>query len=83
MDQWRPEEVTMPDILDSQEIKLALHDKTGALLMIDKKERRLLKELLTITLKSPASREWITKKLGPEYLEVAEKLLRSMGGDAA
>jgi len=72
--------VSMTDTLDSQEIKLALHDKTGALLMIDKKERRLLKELLTITLKSPASKEWIVKKLGPEYVAVAEKLLRSMGG---
>ena len=80
MDQWRAEEVSMADPVDSQEIKLALHDKTGALLMIDKKERKLLKELLTITLKSPASREWITKKLGAEYMQVAEKLLRSMGG---
>lgn len=80
MDQRGAEEVSMSDDLDSQEIKLALHDKTGALLMLDKHERRLLKELLTITLKSPASREWMTKRLGPEYLEVAEKLLRSMGG---
>ncbi len=80
MDQWRTEEVSMADTSDSQEMKLALHDKTGALLMLDKRERKLLKELLTITLKSPASREWITKKLGSEYLEAAEKLLRSMGG---
>lgn len=64
---------------DSQEIKLALHDRTGALLMIDKKERRLVKELLSITLKSQASREWIEKKLGPEYIEIGEKLLKSMG----
>ncbi|MBN2124467.1 MAG: hypothetical protein JW821_09265 [Deltaproteobacteria bacterium] len=70
----------MDDPKDSQEIGLALHDRTGALLMIDKKERRLLKELLAITLKSKGSREWIEKKLGHEYLEVAEKLLRIMGG---
>jgi hypothetical protein len=70
----------MADPLDSQEMRLALHGNTGALLMLDKRERKLLKELLTITLKSPASREWITKKLGPEYLEVAEKLLTNMGG---
>ena len=80
MDQWRTEEVSMTDTDDSQEMQLALHDKTGALLMLDKRERKLLKELLTITLKSSASREWITKKLGSEYLEVAEKLLKSMGG---
>lgn len=65
---------------DSQEIQLALHDKTGALLMIDKKERRLVKELLVITLKSKNSREWIVKKMGAEYIKVAEKLLKSMGG---
>ncbi|MFH1487480.1 MAG: hypothetical protein ABII06_01115 [Pseudomonadota bacterium] len=61
-------------------INIALHDKTGALLMIDKKERKLVKEILTVTLKSPASREWIEKKLGKEYLEIGERLLQSMGG---
>ena len=65
---------------DSKEIQLALHDKTGALLMIDKKERRLVKELLAITLKSKSSREWIVKKMGSEYITIAEKLLKSMGG---
>jgi hypothetical protein len=80
VDQWRTEEVSMAETVDSHNVELALHDKTGALLMLDKRERKLLKELLTIALKSPASREWITKKLGSEYLEVAEKLLKSMGG---
>ena len=70
----------MEDLKDSREIKLGLHDKTGALLMIDKKERRLVKELLTITLKTKASRVWIEKKLGPEYVEIGENLLRTMGG---
>jgi hypothetical protein len=65
---------------DSQEVNLALYDKTGALLMIDKMERRLLKELLTISLKSPSSRDWIGKKLGKEYIDVAEKLLKTLGG---
>jgi len=65
---------------DTKEVQLALHDKTGALLMIDKKERRLVKELLAITLKSKSSREWIVKKMGSEYVEIAEKLLKSMGG---
>ena len=65
---------------ETPEIQLALHDKTGALLMIDKRERRLVKELLAITLKSKSSREWIVKKLGHEYIEIAEKLLKTMGG---
>ncbi|MBW1941201.1 MAG: hypothetical protein JRG79_08035 [Deltaproteobacteria bacterium] len=80
MDQWRAEEVNMNSPKDTQEIQLALHDKTGALLMIDKRERRLVKELLAITLKSKSSREWIVKKLGSEYIEIAEKLLKTMGG---
>jgi hypothetical protein len=47
--------------------------------MINKKERRLVRNLLAITLKSPNTRRWIEKKLGKEYLEVGEKLLKSMG----
>jgi hypothetical protein len=65
---------------EKNDIKLALHDKTGALLMIDKKERRLVKDILTVTLKSQSSRDWIIKRLGKEYIEIGEKLLKSMGG---
>ena len=64
---------------DSQEIRIGLHDKSGALLMINKKERRLVRNLLAITLKSPNTRRWIERKLGKEYLEIGEKLLKSMG----
>ncbi|MBW2063977.1 MAG: hypothetical protein JRJ03_03480 [Deltaproteobacteria bacterium] len=62
------------------EVNMALEDNTGALLMINKKERRLLREILSVTLKSPHSREWIARKLGKEYLEIAQKLLSAMGG---
>jgi len=65
---------------EKKNINIALHDKTGALLMIDKKERILVKEILSGALKSPASREWIEKKLGKEYLEIGDRLLQSMGG---
>lgn len=71
----------MDDPSKSQEIRLGLYSQTSALLMIDKKERRLMKELLFVTLKSQGSRDWIIKKLGPEYIEVAESLLRNMGGE--
>ena len=63
-----------------KDFDLALHDKTGALLMLNKQERRLLKELLAMTLQSQPAREWITKKLGSEYVEIGENLLKSMGG---
>jgi hypothetical protein len=48
--------------------------------MIDKKERELVREILAMTLKSASAREWILKKLGKEYLQIAETLLNAMGG---
>ena len=65
---------------DSQEIHHALHDKSSAMLMLDNKERKLLKEILALTLKSQSARTWIAKKLGNEYLKIGEKLLKTMGG---
>ena len=64
---------------EKNDINLALYDKTGALLMLNKGERRLLKELLSMTLRSKNAREWITKKLGAEYIGIGEKLLKTMG----
>jgi len=66
---------------DNNEVLVGLAEKTGALLMIDKKERELIRELLSMTLKSPSAREWISKKLGKEYVQIGVKLLKNMGGD--
>jgi len=63
---------------EKKDIDVALYDRTGALLMLNKQERRLLNELLSMTLKSKNAREWITKKLGSEYIKIGEKLLKSM-----
>lgn len=63
-----------------KEIDFALHDNTGALLMLNKNERKLLKELLLMALKGKNTREWIVKKLGNEYLEIGQELLKTMGG---
>ena len=60
--------------------ELGLHDKTGALLMLDKNERKLLRELLIMTLKSKSARNWIDKRLGEEYIKIGENLLKTMGG---
>jgi hypothetical protein len=66
---------------DKDEVLVGLADKTGALLMIDKKERELVRELLAMTLKSPSAREWISKKLGKEYVQIGVKLLKAIGGE--
>lgn len=65
---------------NSQEIHHQLYDKSSAMLMLDNKERKLLKEILALTLKSQSARTWIAKKLGNEYLKIGEKLLKTMGG---
>jgi hypothetical protein len=65
---------------EDKDINLVLHDRTGALLMLNKNERKLLKELLDMTLKSKNAREWIIKKLGNEYIAIGEGLLKAMGG---
>jgi hypothetical protein len=57
---------------------LVLSDQTGALLMIDKKERILLKQLLFMTMGSESGRTYISKKLGPEYIKIADKLLKAL-----
>jgi len=65
---------------EKDDVLVGLADKTGALLMIDKKERELIREILSMTLKSPSAREWISKKLGKEYVQIGIKLLKNMGG---
>ena len=64
-----------------EDINLALHDETGALLMLNKNERKLLREILAMTLKSNSAKDWIVKKLGKDYLKIGEKLLKAMGGN--
>lgn len=65
----------------NEDTNIALADATGALMMINKKERRLLRELLAMSLKSPSAREWISTRLGREYVDIGDKLLRNMGGE--
>ncbi len=57
---------------------LVLSDQTGALMMINKKERKLLKQLLFLTMGSESGKTYIAKKLGPEYIEIADKLLHAL-----
>ena len=63
-----------------KEIQFALSDKTGALMMINKKERQILREILSITMKSKGGKGYIARKFGPESVEIAEKLLEALEG---
>jgi len=49
-------------------------------IMLNKKERILLRVLLSRGLTSEAGREFIAEKFGEEYLDIGEKLLKEMGG---
>jgi len=56
-----------------------LSDETGALLMLNKEERKLIKELLLMAMNSESVKSYIVKKLGKNYLEVGASLLKTMG----
>jgi hypothetical protein len=71
----------MAEMEKKDDLLVGLADKTGALLMVDKKERELIREILSMTLKSPSAREWISKKLGKEYVQIGTKLLKNIGGE--
>ncbi len=45
-----------------------LHDKSGALLMLNKDKRKLIKELLVMSMNSESVRDFIVKRLGDDYL---------------
>jgi hypothetical protein len=54
--------------------------ETGELFTLDKKERILLRAVLSVALDYKTTRAVIAKKLGKESLTIAEDLLREMGG---
>ena len=62
------------------ERELGVHDNTGQVMMIDKKERRLLRLVLETSLKSESAKQYITKTLGPKFLKVGENLLKNLKG---
>ena len=59
---------------------IAFQDETGQMFMLDKKERRLLRELLAKVIKSVSGRKVIAQTLGPEYVKIGLNLLKQMGG---
>ena len=61
-------------------VDIAFHDETGQLFMLDKKERQLLRLLLSKVIKSVSGRKVLSEKLGPEFVKIGLNLLRQMGG---
>jgi hypothetical protein len=62
------------------EIEIGFKAETGELFMLSKKERILLRAILGVSLNSKNTREYISRKLGKEYLGTGESLLEEMGG---
>jgi hypothetical protein len=60
--------------------KIGFKAETGELFTLDKKERILLRAVLSVALDYKTTRAVIAKKLGKESLTIAEDLLREMGG---
>lgn len=68
------------DMENKKETNGALFNRSSAMLMLDKKEQKLLKEILRTTLRSRSARTWIVKKLGKEYVQIGQNLLKILGG---
>ena len=62
--------------------EIELKDPTSQLFMLTKKERLLVKSVLSWGLNSKAGRKFISEKLGPDYIEIGAKLLKDVGGEA-
>ena len=63
-----------------EDMEIGIHDNTGQVMMLNKKERRLLKLVLSVSLKSESARQYITKTLGSRFIKIGETLINDMGG---
>jgi len=57
-----------------------LSDSTGALLMLNKAERKLIKELLQMALNSDKVKSYIIERLGKSSIQTGEALLKTLEG---
>ena len=51
------------------------------LLMLDKEERRLVAAILTETVKTEIGRQVLKERLGSEYIQIGENLLKHISGE--
>ena len=61
---------------EESDAQLGFEDDSGALLLLNAREQKLVKYLLKATLDSDKGRLYIARKLDRESLDTAEKLLR-------
>jgi hypothetical protein len=59
---------------------MGVKDETGELMMLDKKERKLMMSILAKTMSSNAAKELILERLGEEYIKLDQNLLKHLGG---
>ena len=61
------------------EPEVSFRADTGEMFSLDKKERKLVKEVLRVSLATPSGRIRIRKRFGEEGFRIAESLLEQMG----
>ncbi len=66
---------------EENRIEVGLKIETGELYMLNKKQRILLREVLSKALESDAGRAFLAERFGKEGLELTENLLKEMGVD--
>ena len=55
-------------------------DETVGSFLLNKSERRLLREILNITLKAEQGKRYIINKLGKEYIDIGTEFFKKIGG---
>ncbi len=61
------------------EPELSFKADTGEIYSLDKKERKLVKEVLRLSLATPAGRKKIRERFGEKGFRIAKSLLEQMG----
>ena len=65
---------------DKEASAIGMRDSTGGFFLLNKKERTLVRQILSMTLQSEQGKEYILKKFGGEFLNIGEKFLIKIGG---
>ncbi len=59
---------------------IGVEEETGGFLMLGKKERVLIREILSVLLGSEDANHFIEKKFGKESVQIGNSLMKKMGG---